>query len=45
MAIDHILGSAVGEDTQGDCFINRLAAVAGVEFLVDVLQVCFYGCR
>ena len=32
------------EDTQGVCFLNRLTALADIEFPVDVLQVSFDGC-
>ena len=39
-----ILQSAVGEDTQGFSLLNRLTALADVEFPVDVLQVSFGSC-
>ena len=32
------------EDTQGVYFLNRLTALADIEFPVDVLQVSFDGC-
>ena len=39
------LFSTAGEDTEIESSGNRLAATAGVELLIYVLQMCSYGVR